>query len=304
MNLMDAADLYVNEAGRIRTPKSRITFMKTIATLDRYLGGGVDVATITDRQLTDWCLSGDNPAPGTIKKRRAHIRSMMAWLTWRGIVPSDPSSGLEFSVTPGTGVRSEGVWLDEYQISHVIMSCPDNFVGHRDRLILMLGFFCGLRAFEIEQIRWDDFSTDYTTIALMGKGDKPATVGLPSVVAAAFQAWRSQAPSNASAVLPITRFQFDAVSGEKRRTVDWTTPLGYEGIRVAVAKAGRRAGVKLRPHDMRRSFAGLLEAKGHPLTDIQRVMRHSNPGTTGGYLNKNPNKAVRITSALTIEGVE
>lgn len=298
---MDAADLYVREAKRIRTPTSKLTFFKTIATLDRFLGGDAEIASITNRQLTDWCLSGDDPAPGTVKKRKSHIRSMMAWLTWRGDITADPASGLEFSVNPGGGVRSEGTWLDEHKISLVLRACPNTFVGSRDRLILMFGFYCGLRAFEIEAIRWGHFDQDFTRLVLVGKGTKPATAGIPPALSAALADWRLHAEGD-SIVFPITRFQFDAISGEKRRVVDWETPLGYEGIRVAVAKAGKRAGLKLRPHDMRRSFAGLLEAKGHPVTDIQRVMRHSNLGTTSRYLEKNTNKAVLITSALTIGG--
>jgi integrase len=54
---------------------------------------------------------------------------------------------------------------------------------------------------------------------------------------------------------------------------------------------------------MRRSFGGLLESKGVPVTDIQRAMRHSNVGTTSVYLDKNPAKAAAITGALTIGGL-
>lgn len=303
MKLMDAADLYVREAKRIRTPKSKLTFTKTIATLDKFLGGDAEITTITNRQLTDWCLSGEDPAPATVKKRKSHIRSMMAWLAWRGDIPADPASGLEFSVNPGSGVRSEGNWLDEHKIGLILRACPNTFSGQRDKIILMFGFYCGLRAFEIEQIRWPHFEDDYTRLILVGKGSKPATAGIPPALADVLRAWRANAPADAYAVLPITRFQFDAETAEKRRVIDWSVPLGYEGIRVAVAKAGRRADIKLRPHDMRRSFAGLLEAKGIPVTDIQRVMRHSNLGTTSRYLEKNTNKAVGITASLTIDGL-
>lgn len=301
MKIMDAADMYVKEAKRIRTPTSKTTFFKTIATLDKFVDGA-DIADITNRQLTDWCYHG-NVASATIKKRRAHARSMFAWLTWRGVLDADPASGLEYSVSPGGGDAKVGHWLSEHEAAAVIAACPDTFIGQRDRLIMMLGFYTGLRAFEISQIRWPHFSADFRTLQVVGKGDKPAVVGIPPAVARALAEWRAAAPENPRAVLPVIRVHFDEELVERRKTVDWACPLSYDGIRVAVVKAGKRAGFKLAPHDMRRSFAGILEAQGVAANDISRAMRHANLATTSRYLDRNPNKAVEVTANLTIGGL-
>jgi integrase len=292
--------MYVDEAKRIRTPTSKITFTKTIHTLDSFLGGNADLDACTAQALTDWCMSGNKPAPSTVKKRRAHIRSMFAWLTWRGIVEVNPSTGLEFSVNPGRGYTKEGVWLNEAQIAHVLDLCPNTIVGRRDRLVLMFGFFCGLRASEIAGIRWHHFSPDFSRLQLVGKGEKPATVGVAPALARELVAWRETAPADAVAVFPTFRWCWDEGLDGRVRRVDWSNPLAYHGILYAVGKAGKRGGFHFAPHDMRRSFAGLLEEKGVAATDISRAMRHSNLGTTSRYLDRNPNKAVEVTANLTI----
>lgn len=300
MKIMDAAALYVDEAKRIRTPTSKTTFTKTVKTLDGFLGGDADLEACTAQTLTDWCMSGTKPAPGTVKKRRSHIRSMFAWLTWRGIIEKDPSSGLEFSVNPGRGLTKEGVWLNETQIEDIIRRCPDTLVGNRDRIILMIGFMCGLRASEIAGLRWSDFSEDFSRVQIIGKGEKPATVGIGPALQRELTEWRAVAPEGAVAVFPSARWAWDPDDGTRRRRVDWDAPLAYHGILYSVGAAGRRAGHRFAPHDMRRSFAGLLEAKGVAAADISRAMRHSNLGTTSRYLDRNPNKAVAVTANLTI----
>ena len=47
----------------------------------------------------------------------------------------------------------------------------------------------------------------------------------------------------------------------------------------------------LSAHDMRRTFAGLLEDSGVELRVIQSLMRHSSIAQTISYLDKHPHKA-------------
>jgi integrase len=44
----------------------------------------------------------------------------------------------------------------------------------------------------------------------------------------------------------------------------------------------------LRPHDLRRTLAGTLDARGVPVQDIRLVLRHHHVATTQSYLDDNP----------------
>ena len=81
---------------------------------------------------------------------------------------------------------------------------------------------------------------------------------------------------------------------------DWWTSLKYDGVLHAVRQTGLRHGVKLRPHDLRRSFASILEAQGVPLNDISLAMRHENVATTSRYLDRNPAKGAAVTTGFRI----
>jgi integrase len=64
-------------------------------------------------------------------------------------------------------------------------------------------------------------------------------------------------------------------------------PLTYGGARLVVKKAGKRLGVKLRPHDLRRFSATFASRAGVPLEVVSKViLRHKNLSTTQRYLGK------------------
>lgn len=294
MRYYEAINAYVEEAGRLRTPASVTSFRKVMDTLQKY-SGAVNLDEIDQHVLTDWCLS-NNAAPSTVKKRRAHARSFFGWCAYKGWIETDPSSGLGYSVVPGRGSVRTHTWLSKEELRDLILVMPSDDAGERDRLILLLGSLCGLRAEEICQLRWKDFSSDWSQLTLVGKGNKPAVIGVPRELRAALQAWHKKRPMGASAVLPTMRSC--TVRGKRVRIAQWDKPLQYHGVLYAVKAAGERAGWKLDPHDLRRTFAGILEETGVPVTDIQRMMRHNDVGTTSRYLDKNPRRTVELADAL------
>jgi integrase len=294
MRYYEAINAYVEESGRLRTDSSKVSFRKVMNTLQKYTGA-VTLDEIDQHALTDWCLS-NSPAPSTVKKRRAHARSFFGWCAYKGWIDTDPASGLGYSVVPGRGSVRTHTWLSKAELVDLIRAQPADDAGERDRLILLLGTLCGLRAEEICHLRWKDFSSDWSRLSLVGKGSKPATIGVPRELREALKAWHAKRPFGASAVLPTMRSC--TVRGKRVRVAQWDKPLQYHGVLYAVKAAGARAGWKLDPHDLRRTFAGILEESGTPVTDISRAMRHNDVGTTSRYLDKNPRRTVEVTEGL------
>jgi integrase len=61
----------------------------------------------------------------------------------------------------------------------------------------------------------------------------------------------------------------------------------YEAARSVVRKAGNLAGIKLRPHDLRRHAATHASRSGVPVEIVSKViLRHANLSTTQRYLGK------------------
>jgi integrase len=64
-------------------------------------------------------------------------------------------------------------------------------------------------------------------------------------------------------------------------------PIGYAAARLIVKKAGKRAGVHLRPHDLRRHAATFASRSGTPIEIVSKIiLRHANLATTQRYLGK------------------
>jgi len=64
-------------------------------------------------------------------------------------------------------------------------------------------------------------------------------------------------------------------------------PLGYTGARQIVKKAGRKIGVEISPHDLRRHAATYASRSGAPIEIVSKIiLRHANLSTTQRYLGK------------------
>lgn len=286
----DVFNEYADTAGTLRTPAARRSYMWVVRQLQNQYPRQT-IRQFTEAQLTAFCI-GDGLAPKTVKHRRTVLRQVFEWATWKGYLTTNPAAGLKYTVTPGRHSVRRGTWLDEHEAADVLRSLPDDFRGRRDRLILLFGFLLGLRRHEISQLRWSDLSSDMRALRLRGKGQKLAELGVPPQLRSALQEWRQEAPADALAIIPTTK---SVGLQDRHETVDWAHGLGPNGIYAVVKKCG------IAPHDLRRSFANILEDKQLPLTDIQRAMRHSNAGTTSGYLDQNPRRARAITEGITIE---
>lgn len=297
------AKLYVVEGGAIRTKRSRESFMKVMRLLQsQYPAHHVHDFSSTD--LTAFCLTrGDgkpgNPAPSTVRNRRAHVRAFFDWATWKGLAPSNPGLELKFTVKPGNGHVRIGTWLSEQQVGELLRSYDlSDQQDRRDRLVIMFGVMTGLRLFEIAGLSWDAFSADYSSVKIHGKGDKLVEVPLPRQLQEAVREWKREAYMGASAVIPSFRWVWNPGKGKRVLIPMWDAPLGDAGVGYVLKRASELIGVKVTPHDLRRSFAGILEAKGMSLKDIQLLMRHENLATTDRYLSNNPARAKKLAGGL------
>lgn len=298
-----AANLYVAESGNVRTKQSSVSFLKVMRLLQSQYPSH-HIRHFTAENLTDFCLSR-NPAPNTIRQRRAYIRSAFEWFAWKKMISDNPAIELKWSVKPGGGNVRLGTWLNEGQVAEIFRGFDDSEqIDRRNRLIFLFGVMTGLRLFELAGIQWKDFGDDYRTVTIVGKGNKPAKITLPDQLRQALREWRKEAWFTATAVFPSAKEFYDfhsRATPERKKVLLWEKPLGEAGIRFVIRDAGRRLGVKLNPHDLRRSFAGILQDKETNLKDIQLALRHDHLATTDTYLKMNPARAAKVTGGFELD---
>jgi len=258
------------------------------------------VGNFTSKDLHHYCTDG-GLAPNTQKYRVSRVRAFFEWATWKGWCTANPANDLKFTVRPGNHSVLFHKWLSEDEVRQISQAFPEEPIGQRDKLIFYIGVFLGLRVTEIASLRWSMFNQELSEVRLTGKGQKLATMGVGSTLQRELKAWREGAPEGCDTVLPAANNVTYLWSGDRALVFDWARPLGVAAIRLAVTRAGARVDLKVRTHDLRRTFAGLLEERGMPVQDISRALRHSNVAVTSRYLERNPRKSADLTRGFDLD---
>lgn len=302
MKLSEAVDLYLAQSGNLRTATSRKHLRSTAQQLASFCGDRA-IGSYTTDELTAFCLGagGRGTAPNSILNRMSTLRPLFDWCAWQKIIARNPTTALKYTVK----VRRQGVrehtWLTEHEVADIARSFDtSDLMQHRDLVIFRTIVMLGLRRAEAVGLDWPSFRRQFAEVSLVGKGSKRATLPLPAALQAELRRWRDVAPDGG--VLFPCFVPTPEYLPTGRTTVlkpAWHRPLAGDGLYAVVKKIARRHGVALAPHDLRRTFAGILDSKGVPLRDLQKLMRHEQLATTDRYLENNPGRLAAI-----VEGIE
>jgi integrase len=175
------------------------------------------------------------------------------------------------------GTRT-GNWLTQAQAEQML-ALPDRASnkGKRDRALLCLLIGCGLRREELSLLSVDHIQqrdARWVLVDLVGKGSRIRTVPMPAWTKLAIDEWTAAAGITAGRLLRAVN------KGGRVASESMTAQSIFE----VVEQYGQRIGLKIAPHDLRRSFAKLAH-KGHaPLEQIQISLGHASIQTTERYL--------------------
>lgn len=162
----------------------------------------------------------------------------------------------------------------------------DETITNRERAILYLLAYEGLRTVEICRLQEGDLDLSGLTLKVQGKGQggKQSMVLMP-VCVPVLQAYLEERKPVIQPVIPQDqkeerkKWLFD--TGKKTNK-----PLETYQVRYIVDKALRRVGLKknkVSAHSLRHTVAQLLLEAGHALEDVQRHLRHKHIDTTQIY---------------------
>ena len=151
----------------------------------------------------------------------------------------------------------------------VRQSAADDWIGARDRAVLMLMYGAGLRIAEALSLRGSDLPLG-ETLVVTGKGGKQRVVPLLPIVRAAVADYATRCP------WPLTGPLFVGAKGG---------PLGQGMVQKAMARARIALGLPATatPHALRHSFATHLLGAGADLRSLQELLGHASLGSTQIY---------------------
>lgn len=138
--------------------------------------------------------------------------------------------------------------------------------NQRDRLMLELMARGGMRIGEVLKIRVKDVDERRLFILHPKSGRQSEIVFIPQKVADRLK---------------------DHIRRKDLQPEQRVFSLGYTCVSMIVKRAGKKIGIEIRPHDLRRHAATYASRSGVPLEIVSKViLRHANLATTQRYLGK------------------
>jgi integrase len=213
------------------------------------------------------------------KGYKAHnIKILRLFLKWSGNTESEKFKlGIRDDVT--RNVR----WLEDEQAAALRFSAQGI-----ERMIVHLELDLGLRRIEILRLKLDDFHTGrMNTILVHGKG---ANGGKYRQIN-----WHPDTPGELEAYLDIRDREIARAKGKNVIVKIPDNLLIYEhggrlrpykktAVDSFVKNAGKRIGVEVSNHDLRRTCGRMMFRAGVPIEHIARLFGHSDTKTTLHYL--------------------
>lgn len=186
-------------------------------------------------------------------------------------------------------------WLTQAQVKQLMATCDDSLAGRRDWLVLALLVGAGLRREEVINVGCDSLVSLPTkkgmrlALSVVGKGAKARTIPVSSVLAGKLQAWCHE-------------IEGGLLARSLGRKVELGAAISAIGVFDIVRKHGAMIGrPELDPHDLRRTYAQLGYEAGVPLTQISKLLGHSNVKVTQTYLNLDLNLEVTVSDFIPLE---
>ena len=214
----------------------------------------------------------------------AGVRAFFRWAkAHRGLL-NDPTEGIR-GATRRNSRRHVRSALTDAEVLRVLAQ-PDtsNIVGVRDRAMLLLLAYVGLRSIEVQRARIADLRSDgMLKLWVHGKGHGSAdefVFLINTDLVGAMYDWLAEHPRGDDLAAPL-------FCGVGNRNTGG--PLSMQAIRKIVKAYYRAAGIRDRSkttHSLRHSLVTNLLAQGVPIPKIMSVTRHRDPGTLLGYAHE------------------
>ena len=242
--------------------------------------------------IRKWISAMLNPPEGkalavsTINRRLNSLRSYYTWAVRNNKLQRNPM--LEIQDLKSADEESEKImWLtgDEFEeLLQILRRKPVKSRGvnpeekyRRDRMIIYLLTYAGLRVNELSNLRIADIDLVMKRIRIVGKGMKVRTIPISNILLAELQDW----------------LMFRGEMAKNKPYVDHSPYVFYSqrspkftvrGIQTMI-EGYSLPNKRLTPHMFRHTFCKwMLKATNNDIEKVRRLAGHSNVATTSRYL--------------------
>jgi site-specific recombinase XerD len=212
----------------------------------------------------------------TVRRRLVELNRFAGWLVERRYLQRSPMIGIS---VPRRERRLPRV-LDWSQVEQIVAGERKP----RDRAILALLAYGGLRRGEVMAADVGDYSREAPSLLVHGKGNKDRVVPLHAV---------------ARGSLPSPLWGEGRVRGpDQPLFVSWRGRITKQVVVLLCKRVSRRIGRRLHPHLFRHTFATELLNRRADLRVIQTLLGHESLATTELYTHVSPERGREAVELL------
>lgn len=238
-----------------------------------------DVTAVTAEDIREWIIyrmETGKIGASSMNRELSSLRSFYKYLRRQNLIKQDIFSRITTlrisrklpSFVPETRM---GSLLDSIRYK----SNEGDFLEQRNALIITLFYSCGIRLAELQGMCIGDFSSDFATLHVRGKGDKHRIIPILPETASRVRAY-------------IDRLNGMGISTSAKSSLIVSikgVTLSRTAIQRIVESELKGANVqgKRSPHVLRHTFATHLLNKDADMRDIQELMGHASLRTTQCY---------------------
>lgn len=212
--------------------------------------------------------AGNNPT--TINNFYRIIHRLCGWMVEQKIIERSPLENMK----PPKKLKGMITPFRKEHIDTLLLQCGDDFLGTRNKAIILVFIDTGLRLSEMASVGLKDIEIQTGTIKVWGKGAKQRVVRIGVNTQKSLMVYLQQRANRFHTILPEL----------------WVTeegkPLNSWGIQIMIRRLGKKAGfndVRCSPHTFRHTFGTMALRNGGSVFEVQSLLGHSTLEMTRRY---------------------
>lgn len=231
-------------------------FLKTVSTPIRKISTDEIRAYLVDYQKINNC------SRSTLDNIRRNLSSFFSWLEEEDYLLKSPMRRIH-KIKTKTVVKET---ISDEAIEEIRDSCTES----RDLAMVDLLYSTGIRVGELVNLNIDDVDMEQRECVVYGKGDKERRVYFDAKTKIHLQKYLKERDDNNPALFVTLDAPHDR--------------LKISGVEGRIREIGNKLGLhKIHPHKFRRTMATRAIDKGMPIEQVQKLLGHSQIGTTMQY---------------------
>ena len=261
---------FIAKATEGLTEGSIRTYRQAIANALTKIGKHVRNITSDDIRLLLASMRLNKKSAAYMNLVRRSLNSFFGWITKEELILKNPMLRIA-SIRETKKVRQP---FTEEELERLRQSAGST----RNKCIVEFLYSTGCRVSEMCGINRDDVNFTDSQVLVLGKGKKYRMVYFSARCKVLLQEYLGQRQDSESALFVS---DYEGYRSKKEAPVG---RLSMRGVEDMIRKIGKRAGIKdVHPHRFRRTAATLALKRGMRITDVQRMLGHSDIKTTTIY---------------------